>query len=765
MEESNAAMQEGIDQQMDEEQDVEEDAEERKIEVGEGSESGGSDESDSDDEDEEAKVERLRQELSDPARAWSYDTHAELVRTLRVAGDFGALREARKEMSKRFPLSPQLWLEWAEDELRVGDRASALKVLQEGEQEYLSMDIIMRELQLAAEAYKSKQMSKAEVIERFESAVTMAGAEFHRGIEIWRAYRQFIRDCGEDEGKVLARELRIPLNGLQSDLDYAQQHFPQMCVAEEKNIETALSRYTSLRTVEETVQSQSQAMPGPGVPTAEVWNAWKALIQAEEKIRDPSRVRLAHERAASCCFLLAEAWSSYTHFILTVLKDKYLRVSVLRRAVRNCPWSEELWCELLRALENVGCNEHEVLRAFEAACVQGRVHKFSCVDLSCSLLQYLRRCLQADQAETILEMTQKTQEEGSVGWCTVTLAGAKVAMKMERTELGKHSLESILRYRGKESFWWLEFVTILECYNMIDDARKLFKRGTINVSTKEELDALSGAWLELESLKGSLQQYEDAKIRISAQSQLIQRKRGYEYMEDPDGKRMKIASENDETKMAIETPSGKKKGHSRQHQKGAHMGDPNNGNEEANTVYVSNLPFSLTKEGLAQIFREIPGFKEARLITRQSDGASRGYGYVEFFTAEGVEDAIKLHRTSFQGRQIHVKRSNPKLGAELAQRRQLPAFGIKPEKSSKSDRGGVKTRDQHDHKGGPNKRIPREHRPRGRLSFGGLLPLAVQRKTQENSAKKDSSTEDKMEAQKSDGNLSQNDFRNMLLKR
>ncbi|MDH4179844.1 MAG: RNA-binding protein [Armatimonadota bacterium] len=59
------------------------------------------------------------------------------------------------------------------------------------------------------------------------------------------------------------------------------------------------------------------------------------------------------------------------------------------------------------------------------------------------------------------------------------------------------------------------------------------------------------------------------------------------------------------------------------------------------TLYVGNLPWTVTEDELAQAFSRVGQVGEVRIIADQTTGRSRGYGFVEI---EGMtlEEAIQM---------------------------------------------------------------------------------------------------------------------------
>ncbi len=68
----------------------------------------------------EAKVKELDEILAaDPT---NYQAHLDRVSALRALGELERLRSAREDFAKVYPLSPELWLEWLEDEKSLANK-------------------------------------------------------------------------------------------------------------------------------------------------------------------------------------------------------------------------------------------------------------------------------------------------------------------------------------------------------------------------------------------------------------------------------------------------------------------------------------------------------------------------------------------------------------------------------------------------------------------------------------------------------------------
>jgi RNA recognition motif-containing protein len=76
-------------------------------------------------------------------------------------------------------------------------------------------------------------------------------------------------------------------------------------------------------------------------------------------------------------------------------------------------------------------------------------------------------------------------------------------------------------------------------------------------------------------------------------------------------------------------------------------------------IYVGNLPFTSTEEGIRQIFSQYGPVTSVALITDRETGSPRGFGFVEM--EEGASEAIRaLDNQDFEGRKLKVNEAKPK---------------------------------------------------------------------------------------------------------
>lgn len=79
-----------------------------------------------------------------------------------------------------------------------------------------------------------------------------------------------------------------------------------------------------------------------------------------------------------------------------------------------------------------------------------------------------------------------------------------------------------------------------------------------------------------------------------------------------------------------------------------------------NKLYVGNLPFSATNEGLSEAFSECGNVQSARIITDRDTGRSKGFGFVEMSTAEEAQAGIaRFNGRDWEGRSLTVNEAKP----------------------------------------------------------------------------------------------------------
>lgn len=78
-------------------------------------------------------------------------------------------------------------------------------------------------------------------------------------------------------------------------------------------------------------------------------------------------------------------------------------------------------------------------------------------------------------------------------------------------------------------------------------------------------------------------------------------------------------------------------------------------------VYVGNLSYQTTEDGLRTLFSEFGAIEEVKLITDRYSGRSKGFAFVEMGTDEEAEAAITaLNGKVVDNRELKVAEARPR---------------------------------------------------------------------------------------------------------
>ena len=80
----------------------------------------------------------------------------------------------------------------------------------------------------------------------------------------------------------------------------------------------------------------------------------------------------------------------------------------------------------------------------------------------------------------------------------------------------------------------------------------------------------------------------------------------------------------------------------------------------AKKLYIGNLSYDTTEDGLRTLFAEVGPVESVSVITDRMSGRSRGFAFVEMSTDEGAAEAIsRLNGQMVDGREISVAEARP----------------------------------------------------------------------------------------------------------
>ncbi len=330
----------------------------------------------------EAKVKELDQILAaDPS---NYQAHVDRVAALQALAELERLREAREEFSKVYPLSPELWLQWLEDERGLAntdqEKERVFALFQRATRDYVSPDIWLEYCQFSLCGLGTVE-GASRAREVFEAAVAAVGLHVAKGALIWEAYREFesalLSLAGTEKekktqkervDKLFRRQLTVPL----LDMDSTFEEYREWLGGRDPDRSVTAAFKEALRLLKEREELETDLLKmEAGVENAEVQEArlrrYDDYFGLEKKAGLPVRVRSLCERRITRHCLEPRVWTEYLRYLDSTFKDADASLPVYERASRNCPWSGEIWVSYLRCLERHGRPQKEVVAAFERA--------------------------------------------------------------------------------------------------------------------------------------------------------------------------------------------------------------------------------------------------------------------------------------------------------------------------------------------------------------------------------------------------------------
>lgn len=658
-----------------------------------------------------AKIEQLKGELK--ANPYDYDKYLALIELLRNDGELDDLREIHKKFAQHFPLTPEIWLAWISDEEKVAttneEKLEIGKLFEKAVSDYMSVDLWQEYCQ-----FMLWQMAVPEGVENiratFEKALVAAGVHVSKGALLWETYREFeaallAGDPSNEKqrakvDKIFRRQLAVPLVNMQATLEEYKAWTNDQPIDPnvERNYKSALELLKPRQILEDQLSEDSQG-------------TYRKYIDLELKEGNPVRIGSIYERRLTDHCLDPTHWMEYASHLEEKLKDFSKTNEVLSRAVRNCPWSGQLWIKLLRCGERNGFAKDKMCAHLETGLQAGLSSVSDIRDLWMAYIDYRRR-----RFSDLEEEDEKEQEDLRVIFrqalehlatiegdpdCKIARYWASIeADRFNNMEQSRQIWSEItMGPAGDKAFFWAEYVHLEKMFGDTKHLKKLFPRALGR--TKDSPESIGELWLQFEREEGTLDSFELAEKKVNErvtevklQATLVSltnektssdrkrkspqsihektnnskkvedRKRkapNKESSEEPVFKKpfepaassskqtfIKPPPGYDEKKEDIKPPPGFEK------QAKASMAQEN----PLKKVFVSNLDFDLTEDELKSIMSKSGEVETIHLVANYA-GKSKGFAYVTFQTIDAVLNALKRDRETIKGRPMFISENDP----------------------------------------------------------------------------------------------------------
>lgn len=618
-----------------------------------------------------------------------YDSYLRLIELCRIAGDLDELRAARERMSVAYPLTPELWLSWLEEEIKFkeddDENAKILELFERAIEDYLSVEVWLEYVRFAIGL---PSQSGVDVVKIFERALTSVGLHPTKGQQIWQVYQmyeQMMVEFEEDKEKQLKRvfslyqrQLSIP----NIDLDNTYKEFQNWSSTLSKSYpEIEFGNSGDLKAIYlKSSNEMSNILPFEQKliceqPTIE---SYLEYLDYEMKAKNPSRVRFLFERAITDHCLEADLWLRYVRYLQEHLNIYDLIAAVLRRAVRNVTWCSELWVEFMRTVERFEQPDDEVKQVFERSLTSVFQSESDYGKLWLAYLEFRRRKTDFADSKQVEQLRKNFDAcaqhlaamPGADQYSTISIFQAQIEAKFcSNIEKCREIWEAIMENHkvlgSNQVNYWLEYANLEKSYGGREHYKKIMLRAL--GYCPDSYDLLSGQLLkhfkeesssikEIDAVEKSvLGIFERVVKRYREKQREKQENKTPEAEENRGTKRKEIAAKSDSRsnkRSKVDGPSAGRPtrpsakpatGQSSSAPDVRFSKKPESDDSKLYTIFVKNLDYKLTDERLREEFAKFGTIKDVRLV-KNFKGESKGYCYIEFSTIEAVKNAVKHDR-------------------------------------------------------------------------------------------------------------------------
>ncbi|KAK7072870.1 hypothetical protein SK128_011164 [Halocaridina rubra] len=555
--------------------------------------------SDSDDSDndleEDKKEEELRSQVIQLKKQIAenylfYDGHVNLIAALRELKELEEARNAREAMSKVYPLSPELWLEWLRDEQNIcatkEEREYIKTLFERAVKDYTSVQVWVEFVMFMIGGGNIDDTRRVA-----EQALTAVGTHVAEGILVWQVVllveKQICASLNKAEETQTDEDKKVFKKQLSRIQSLYRRLFrvPLLNTEAESLLEEASAFYEGeldphiSADIEKTQKKLCDKIPYEDEllkceTEIEKLAVFRRYIAYTQETDNPAAVQSLYERAVTTHCLDTGIWEEYVRFTLRQFQGlDYVVLPVCERSQRNCPWSATL-CELhIRALQLFAAEgdsniASKIKGALEKGLNCGLMSGSEATRMWMSYLVYLRRLIKWDldhekELEGFREACQQAVEmidssfgvEGDIDSEIPRFWSQIEGEYVKSPERVRDIWNDIIMKRNdnyKKPFLWLEFINLERSYGIEKHCRKLFRRALERVWDNVEL--IGDAYVRFEQESGTLTTMEEFLKRYDDRMIIVKRKRA----EDAE----KLEAE----KQAEEARSGNQKNKGKKHQ-------------------------------------------------------------------------------------------------------------------------------------------------------------------------------------------------------
>lgn len=479
-----------------------------------------------------------------------------------------------------------IWLEWLEDEeaqaglvIRLEDFERLQGLFRQATSDYLSIDIYLkwasfleRVLVESLEAAQNGSMNASpsvsfDLVRQFyESTIEVTQHHLARAGEVWERYRAFedlvaaAEAISTPDAPVLRkralfhRELAHPHLNLAKV--FADTYVPWETTVGDQVTPLSEAEKQQARAVLEQSWAAVEARLAFEIELQEVEEQYAEKLEPDytrldairkyinfetsQAVPSPGRIRCLYERVLAMYYYVLDLWQAYTQYLLKAPREVSKHqsfddaIAVLRRAIRNYPYTHHMWCKLFLTLEQraqlpdfqevAEATRREITETFEKALQAGLQSGAELLLVYKQLLDYRVRSVtnwsDVAQVTSVIALLESAVTyfdsylpdqvfELEKYWVNV------VWTKMQDESQVREVLGMSVRRRATSSETWLRFIAfeLGQCSPPHpENARSLFKRAF--ASDLDAPDYLYSQWLDFERAYGDLESFVFAAEKI-----------------------------------------------------------------------------------------------------------------------------------------------------------------------------------------------------------------------------------------------------------
>ncbi|XP_025829162.1 squamous cell carcinoma antigen recognized by T-cells 3 isoform X2 [Agrilus planipennis] len=481
--------------------------------------------------------------------------------------------------------------------------------------------------------------------------LSVGGLHVSEGSLLWDVLREFeithlsLMEVGTEEWQkqlqtvqeVFRRQLSVPLldmEGTYREWKFWLEQLPENHGLDVKQVEWAYQN--ALKKLEKYTPFEERILELND--DTEILNCYREYIKASN---DPSMCLCLYERAVAKLSLNTELWSEYCYYCM---KLGEICNKVVKRALRNCPWSEELWICLLRILEDQKKEQKEVTESLEQGLTS--ISPTPGLNLWLAYLEYFKR--NSESTEHLHKLfSQAFHQLGDINDPSFILHRweARLYVKEGNFEGARKIWSDILKNPNfrKSASAWLEYAALERQSKEPQTLRMIFQRA-ISVPL-DWPQYIVDEWTLFEREFGTLQDIircekickENLKKHMLNNSNLpaenekrIERKRPWEDDKEKISQFKKIKQTDRKLTKKL---------------------NPSDFDKEK-SIFLSNMRSSVTEEKLKELFPNAVKI----LIPTDKRGNSRCFAYIEFGDKEEAEKSLQRDREPIDGRPLFISK-------------------------------------------------------------------------------------------------------------